>query len=188
MTTAINNIAVSSSRLIRAGMDDPPAGVAATLPTAAKWCGEHHAGIIQELSRHEARKDSDQRAVDVGCGERQLIRPLKKLGQEVNGPKGFPTSPAKGSADSFVLRNHGIKHMVTHDYPEQAFSVRYAIENGTNARCAEQMHRVFEEAARGDGDRYTPVSAGARGKPCGQTREAGPVVVWRRRPGSPKVV
>jgi hypothetical protein len=116
------------------------------------------------LSRHEARKDSDQRALDVGCGERQLIRPLKKLGQEVNGPKGFPTSPAKGSADPFVLRNHGIKHMVTHDYPEQAFSVRYAIENGINARCAELMHRVFEEAARGDGDRYTPVIGWGEGE------------------------
>jgi 3-hydroxyisobutyrate dehydrogenase-like beta-hydroxyacid dehydrogenase len=76
---------------------------------------------------------------------------------------------SKGSADSFVLRNHGMKHMAVHDYPEQAFSVRYAIkdlsyarelakENGINARCAELMHQVFEEAvARGDGDRYTPV-------------------------------
>ena len=76
---------------------------------------------------------------------------------------------SKGSADSFVLRNHGLKHMVPHDYPEQAFSVRYAIkdlsyarelakENGIDARCAELMHEVFEEAvARGDGDRYTPV-------------------------------
>jgi 3-hydroxyisobutyrate dehydrogenase-like beta-hydroxyacid dehydrogenase len=76
---------------------------------------------------------------------------------------------SKGSADSFVLRNHGIKHMAIHDYPEQAFSVRYAIkdlsyarelakENGIDARCAELMHEVFEEAvARGDGDRYTPV-------------------------------
>jgi len=76
---------------------------------------------------------------------------------------------SKGSADSFVLRNHGMRHMVIHDYPEQAFSVRYAIkdlsyarelakENGIDARCAELMHQVFEEAvARGDGDRYTPV-------------------------------
>jgi 3-hydroxyisobutyrate dehydrogenase-like beta-hydroxyacid dehydrogenase len=76
---------------------------------------------------------------------------------------------SKGSADSFVLRNHGLKHMVSHDYPEQAFSVRYAIkdlsyarelaqENGIDARCAELMHQVFEDAvARGDGDRYTPV-------------------------------
>jgi len=63
-----------------------------------------------------------------------------------------------------VLRNHGIRHMVTHDYPEQAFSVRYAIENGINARCAELMHRVFEEAARGDGDRYTPVIGWGEGE------------------------
>jgi len=76
---------------------------------------------------------------------------------------------SKGSADSFVLRNHGMKHMVIDHYPEQAFSVRYAIkdlsyarelakENGVNALCAELMHQVFEEAVvRGDGDRYTPV-------------------------------
>ena len=33
-----------------------------------------------------------------------------------------------------------------------------AKENGIDARCAELMHQVFEEAvARGDGDRYTPV-------------------------------
>ena len=59
-----------------------------------------------------------------------------------------------------------MKHMVIHDYPEEAFSVRYAIkdlsyarelakQNGIDARCAELMHEVFEEAvARGDGDRY----------------------------------
>lgn len=76
---------------------------------------------------------------------------------------------AKGSADSFVLRNHGMKHLVPQDYPEQAFSVRYAQkdlsyarelarETGVDARCAELMAQVFDEAiARGDGDRYTPV-------------------------------
>lgn len=76
---------------------------------------------------------------------------------------------SKGSADSFVLRNHGMKHLVPQDYPEQAFSVRYAIkdlsyarelakENGVDARCAELMNQIFEEAiARGDGERYTPV-------------------------------
>ena len=55
-------------------------------------------------------------------------------------------------------------HMVTHDNPEQAFSVRYAVENGINARCAELMQRVFEEAARGDGDHYTPVIGRGEGK------------------------
>ncbi len=84
---------------------------------------------------------------------------------------------SKGSADSFVLRNHGMKHLVPQDYPEQAFSVRYAIkdlsyarelakENGVDARCAELMNEIFEEAvARGDGDRYTPVIRRGMTKP-----------------------
>jgi hypothetical protein len=36
MTTAIGNVAISSRRMIRADMDDPPAGVAATLLTCRK--------------------------------------------------------------------------------------------------------------------------------------------------------
>jgi 3-hydroxyisobutyrate dehydrogenase-like beta-hydroxyacid dehydrogenase len=76
---------------------------------------------------------------------------------------------SKGSADSFVLRNHGMKHLLPQDYPEQAFSVRYAQkdlsyaielaeETGIDARGAKLMRDVFEDAVkRGDGDRYTPV-------------------------------
>jgi len=86
---------------------------------------------------------------------------------------------SKGSADSFVLRNHGMKHLLPQDYPEQAFSVRYAIkdlsyarelarETGVDARAAELMHEVFEEAVkRGDGDRYTPVIRRGMLKPRG---------------------
>lgn len=76
---------------------------------------------------------------------------------------------SKGSADSFVLRNHGMKHLVPQDYPEQAFSVRYAVkdlsyarelaqQSGVSARGADLVARMFEESiARGDGERYTPV-------------------------------
>jgi hypothetical protein len=76
---------------------------------------------------------------------------------------------SKGSADSFVLRNHGMKHLLPQDYPEQAFSVRYGIkdlsyarelakETGVVARGADLVHEMFEEAIkRGDGDLYTPV-------------------------------
>src|SRR5262245_52753593 len=75
MTTAINHIAISSSRLIRAGMDDPAANVAATLLTCRKVCEAQHAGIIQELSRHGAR----ERAVTGGRLRRgHPIRPLKE--------------------------------------------------------------------------------------------------------------
>jgi 3-hydroxyisobutyrate dehydrogenase-like beta-hydroxyacid dehydrogenase len=76
---------------------------------------------------------------------------------------------SKGSADSFVLRNHGMKHLVPQDYPEQAFSVRYAVkdlsyarelaqQSGVHARGADLLAQMFEESiARGDGERYTPV-------------------------------
>lgn len=76
---------------------------------------------------------------------------------------------AKGSADSFVLRNHGLKHLVPQDYPEQAFSVRYAVkdlsyarelaqQSGVRARGADLVAELFEESIkRGDGERYTPV-------------------------------
>src|SRR3546814_14301729 len=33
---------------------------------------------------------------------------------------------ARGSADSFALRNHGLKAMLHGDFPEKAFSVEYA--------------------------------------------------------------
>ena len=36
---------------------------------------------------------------------------------------------AKGSADSFALRNHGMKAMLKGDYPEKAFSSEYALKD-----------------------------------------------------------
>jgi len=36
---------------------------------------------------------------------------------------------AKGSADSFALRNHGMKAMLRGDYPERAFSSEYALKD-----------------------------------------------------------
>lgn len=76
---------------------------------------------------------------------------------------------SKGSADSFALRNHGMKALLPQEYPEQAFSARYALKDlsyavdlaaqtGVNARGARLVCQLFEEAiARGDGDRYAPV-------------------------------
>ena len=90
---------------------------------------------------------------------------------EANGVDGkllFETM-SKGSADSFALRNHGMKHMLPEDYPEGAFSVRYAQKDlsyardlakaaGIKARGADLVATLFDEAiALGDGDRYTPV-------------------------------
>jgi 3-hydroxyisobutyrate dehydrogenase len=76
-----------------------------------------------------------------------------------------------GSADSFALRNHGQKAMLPQNYPERAFSTRYALKDleyalalaaqvGIDAPAARlARERFLESIAAGDGDRYCPVIA-----------------------------
>ncbi len=74
-----------------------------------------------------------------------------------------------GSADSFALRNHGRKSLLPQEYPDKAFSVKYAAkdlsyavemarENGVAAPGAASVADLFSKAiAAGDGDCYFPV-------------------------------
>jgi len=78
---------------------------------------------------------------------------------------------AKGSADSFALRNHGMKAMLPGAYPERAFSVEYAAkdngyalelgrETGVRLRGAQLLAELLGEAkAAGFGENYWPVIA-----------------------------
>jgi len=78
---------------------------------------------------------------------------------------------SKGSADSFALRNHGMKAMLPGAFPERAFSVEYAAkdngyalelgrETGVRLRGAETVAEVLEQArAAGFGNAYYPVIA-----------------------------
>jgi 3-hydroxyisobutyrate dehydrogenase-like beta-hydroxyacid dehydrogenase len=75
---------------------------------------------------------------------------------------------AKGSADSFALRNHGMKALLPGAFPERAFStaymlkdVRYALDTaraaGLELRGAQNALALLEEtAAAGYGDAYWP--------------------------------
>jgi 3-hydroxyisobutyrate dehydrogenase-like beta-hydroxyacid dehydrogenase len=75
---------------------------------------------------------------------------------------------AKGSADSFALRNHGMKAIVPQHFPERAFSVEYAkkdlayalqlaAETGVDAAGALRVDALFEAAiAQGFGEQYHP--------------------------------
>lgn len=75
---------------------------------------------------------------------------------------------AKGSGDSFVLRNHGMKAMVPEVYPERAFSTLYAMkdlsyalamadEAGLKVEGARLAMRRLEESARaGNAEKYHP--------------------------------
>jgi 3-hydroxyisobutyrate dehydrogenase len=78
---------------------------------------------------------------------------------------------AKGSADSFALRNHAIKAILPGAYPERAFSVEYAAkdnsyalelgrETGVRLRGAQLLAEILEQArAAGFGAAYWPVIA-----------------------------
>ncbi|HYX02047.1 MAG TPA: NAD(P)-dependent oxidoreductase [Reyranella sp.] len=75
----------------------------------------------------------------------------------------------KGSADSFALRNHGMKAMLPGVFPERAFSTKYALkdlsyaiqmaeERGVPALGADVVRELMERAVElGHGEQYWPV-------------------------------
>ncbi len=76
---------------------------------------------------------------------------------------------SKGSADSFALRNHGMKAIVPGEFPERAFPVTYALKDlgyalrlaedtGVAAQAASLVKTWFDRAIdAGEGARYFPV-------------------------------
>lgn len=84
-------------------------------------------------------------------------------------PKKLFETLALGSADSFALRNHGLKAIIPGEFPERAFSVEYAAKDlryaldlaeqtQVDAAGARNVRRLFELAvSRGDGELYHPV-------------------------------
>lgn len=75
----------------------------------------------------------------------------------------------KGSADSFALRNHGLKSIIPQHFPERSFSVEYAKKDlayalelaadfGVDVDGARRVDRLFDRAIeQGMGDQYHPV-------------------------------
>lgn len=86
-------------------------------------------------------------------------------------PKLLFETLSKGSADSFALRNHGMKAIITGDFPERAFSTEYALKDLSYALDlakdvkltlpgAELAGGILQEAIdNGFGDAYWPVIA-----------------------------
>jgi 3-hydroxyisobutyrate dehydrogenase len=122
---------------------------------------------------------------DVGAGQvtkilnnMVLFQTVNALAEAVAVAKRSGVDPAllldtlsKGSADSFALRNHGIKAIVPGNFPERAFSTEYALKDlsyalelaadaGIKIRGAELIGKILQEAIdAGDGDAYFPVIA-----------------------------
>src|SRR6202011_4098958 len=86
-------------------------------------------------------------------------------------PKLLLDTLSKGSADSFALRNHGMKAIVPGSFPERAFSTEYALkdlsyalelatEAGLRIRGAELIGKVLQERIdAGSGGAFFPVLA-----------------------------
>lgn len=64
---------------------------------------------------------------------------IRKLGLD---PEKMMEVLSKGSADSFALRNHGMKAMVPNQFPERAFSVEYALKDAGYALELARMARI----------------------------------------------
>jgi 3-hydroxyisobutyrate dehydrogenase-like beta-hydroxyacid dehydrogenase len=86
-------------------------------------------------------------------------------------PKLLLETLSKGSADSFALRNHGMKAILPDEFPLRAFSTEYALKDltyalslgaqaGLDLRGAALIRTIFEEAiGKGMGEAYFPVIA-----------------------------
>ena len=122
---------------------------------------------------------------DVGAGQvtkilnnMVLFQTVNALAEAVAVAKRNGVEPAllldtlsKGSADSFALRNHGLKAIVPGNFPERAFSTEYALKDlsyalelaadaGIKIRGAELIGQVLQEAIdAGSGGAYFPVIA-----------------------------
>jgi 3-hydroxyisobutyrate dehydrogenase len=122
---------------------------------------------------------------DVGAGQvtkilnnMVLFETVNALAEAVAVAKHNGVDPAlllatlsKGSADSFALRNHGMKAIVPGNFPERAFSTEYALKDlsyalelaadaGVKIRGAELIGQVLQEAIdAGSGGAYFPVIA-----------------------------
>jgi 3-hydroxyisobutyrate dehydrogenase len=125
------------------------------------------------------------RCGDVGAGQvtkilnnMVLFQTVNALAEAVAVAKRNGVEPAllldtlsKGSADSFALRNHGLKAIVPGIFPERAFSTEYALKDlsyalelaadaGIKIRGAELIGQVLQEAIDGgSGGAYFPVIA-----------------------------
>src|SRR3954462_477944 len=69
----------------------------------------------------------------------EALAVIRKLGLDPE--KAFDIL-SKGSADSFGLRNHGMKAMVPNRFPERAFSVEYALKDTAYALELSKMTRI----------------------------------------------
>jgi 3-hydroxyisobutyrate dehydrogenase len=129
-----------------------------TMGTDVTHCGPIGCGqVVKILNNMLVFENTCALAEAIAIGRRNGVPPELLL----------PTI-AKGSGDSFVLRSHGMKSMLPRDFPERAFSTRYAIKDlsyalemavasGLTVPGAElTMQRLKASEQAGNGEKYHP--------------------------------
>ena len=129
-----------------------------TMGTDVTHCGPVGCGqVVKILNNMLVFQNTAALAEAIAIGRRNGVPPELLL----------PTM-AKGSGDSFALRNHGMKSMLPRDFPERAFSTRYAIKDlsyalemaaaaGLEVPGAElTMRRLKASEQAGNGEKYHP--------------------------------
>jgi hypothetical protein len=133
-----------------------------TMGSDVTYCGPVGCGqVVKILNNMLVFQHTAALAEAIAIGRRNGVPPEVLL----------PTI-AKGSGDSFVLRNHGMKSMLPRDFPERAFSTRYAIKDLSYAlemaaACGLAvpgadltMQRLRQSEQAGNGDAYHPAMLG----------------------------
>lgn len=133
----------------------------ATFATDITHCGDIGAGQVVKILNNMV-------LMETVVALSEALETAKRAGLD---PKVVFETLAKGSADSFALRNHGMKAMLPGNFPERAFSTEYARKDISYAldlaksvnielQGAELADRVLGQAIdAGDGDLYWPVIA-----------------------------
>jgi 3-hydroxyisobutyrate dehydrogenase len=129
-----------------------------TMGTDVTHCGPVGCGqVVKILNNMLVFQHTSALAEAIAIGRRNGVPPEVLL----------PTI-AKGSGDSFVLRSHGMKSMLPRDFPERAFSTRYAIKDLSYAlemaaACGLAvpgadltMQRLRQSEQAGNGELYHP--------------------------------
>ncbi|HEY2618347.1 MAG TPA: NAD(P)-dependent oxidoreductase [Acetobacteraceae bacterium] len=129
-----------------------------TMGTDVTHCGPIGCGqVVKILNNMLVFQHTAALAEAIAVGRRNGVPPEVLL----------PTI-AKGSGDSFVLRSHGMKSMLPADFPERAFSTRYAIKDLSYALemaaasnlavpgAELTMQRLLQSEQAGNGEAYHP--------------------------------
>ena len=186
-TTSVADARTTGTRLGEAGIHFADAPVARTREAAEAGTLSIMVGASDQLFKKiepllRAMGSDVTRCGDIGCG--QVVKLINNtlvfehvaalaemmvVGERAGvAPAVLLDAVSKGSGDSFVLRNHGLKAMLPRKFPESAFPSSYVLKDlgyaielakscGVEPKLPATVQHYYQAAVeKGLGDRYFP--------------------------------